>query len=306
VLDYGIGNLRSAQKALQHVGADAVLTADPKVVADAAAVVLPGVGAFGRCAERDLAYYDAVERARAVTGVGSATVVAGIPFGPHNIPPVSVPGMAKPFGGGNVQIPVMYGATPDYLKMMDVALVGGRLLTERDGRAAPKVLLVNESMARYVWPGQSALASVWWFCRRDFPPPKVNPPTARRVARSPAWCATARAVVRPSTTKTASCSTTFRSSNCPIRRPQSPHDGHNVRGRRSRSHVRLMQRTITQRAASHYAHAPLSGSDPQPARDSVRALRHFALGDRCSRLVWCRIVRRHATNADRGRLALAA
>jgi imidazole glycerol-phosphate synthase subunit HisH len=49
VLDYGIGNLRSAQKALQHVGADARLTADPSLVADAAAVVLPGVGAFGAC-----------------------------------------------------------------------------------------------------------------------------------------------------------------------------------------------------------------------------------------------------------------
>jgi len=49
VLDYGIGNLRSAQKALQHVGADARLTADPALVADAAAVVLPGVGAFGAC-----------------------------------------------------------------------------------------------------------------------------------------------------------------------------------------------------------------------------------------------------------------
>lgn len=51
VLDYGIGNLRSAQKALAHVGADAVLTADPGVVGRCAAVVLPGVGAFGRCRE---------------------------------------------------------------------------------------------------------------------------------------------------------------------------------------------------------------------------------------------------------------
>jgi len=109
-------------------------------------------------AERDLAYYDAVERVRSVAGVSSATVVAGIPFGPHNIPPVSVPGMAKPFGhGGGVQIPIMYGATPEYLKMMDVSLVGGRLITARDRRGTPNVLLVNESMARYVWPGQSAL-----------------------------------------------------------------------------------------------------------------------------------------------------
>jgi glutamine amidotransferase len=51
VLDYGIGNLRSAEKALQHVGADARLTADPAFVDGAAGVVLPGVGAFGRCME---------------------------------------------------------------------------------------------------------------------------------------------------------------------------------------------------------------------------------------------------------------
>lgn len=49
VLDYGIGNLRSAQKALERVGADARLTADSGLIAEADAVVLPGVGAFGAC-----------------------------------------------------------------------------------------------------------------------------------------------------------------------------------------------------------------------------------------------------------------
>ena len=51
VLDYGIGNLRSAEKALQRVGADAVLVSDPRQAAAAAGVVLPGVGNFGRCME---------------------------------------------------------------------------------------------------------------------------------------------------------------------------------------------------------------------------------------------------------------
>jgi imidazole glycerol-phosphate synthase subunit HisH len=51
VLDYGIGNLRSAEKALVRVGADAHLTDDPGLIRDAAGVVLPGVGAFGRCME---------------------------------------------------------------------------------------------------------------------------------------------------------------------------------------------------------------------------------------------------------------
>ena len=49
VVDYGIGNLRSAQKALQRVGADAVLTSDPDEITAAAGVVLPGVGHIGRC-----------------------------------------------------------------------------------------------------------------------------------------------------------------------------------------------------------------------------------------------------------------
>ena len=50
VLDYGIGNLRSAEKALQHVGATARLVTDAADVSAADAVVLPGVGAFGACA----------------------------------------------------------------------------------------------------------------------------------------------------------------------------------------------------------------------------------------------------------------
>ena len=68
VLDYGIGNLRSAEKALQHVGADARLTADPDEAAAADGIVLPGVGAFGRCMEalrasgHDRVALDAVER----------------------------------------------------------------------------------------------------------------------------------------------------------------------------------------------------------------------------------------------------
>jgi glutamine amidotransferase len=72
VLDYGIGNLRSAQKALQHVGADARLTSDPEVVASADGVVLPGVGSFGRCME--------AMRATGVDEVAHVAVDAGQPF----------------------------------------------------------------------------------------------------------------------------------------------------------------------------------------------------------------------------------
>lgn len=47
IIDYGMGNLRSVQKAFEKLGQAAVVTSDPALLADAEKVVLPGVGAFG-------------------------------------------------------------------------------------------------------------------------------------------------------------------------------------------------------------------------------------------------------------------
>ena len=46
VIDYGIGNLLSVQRGLEHSGADVILTGDPDVIRSGSHVVLPGVGAF--------------------------------------------------------------------------------------------------------------------------------------------------------------------------------------------------------------------------------------------------------------------
>ena len=72
VLDYGIGNLRSAEKALQHLGVDAALTTDPVIARQATGVVLPGVGAFGRCMEQ--------LRESALEPVVHEAVASGKPF----------------------------------------------------------------------------------------------------------------------------------------------------------------------------------------------------------------------------------
>jgi glutamine amidotransferase len=75
VLDYGIGNLRSAEKALVHVGADARLVSSPAEAARAAGVVLPGVGNFGACAAAlrrsglDRVVVDAVAAGKPMLGV---------------------------------------------------------------------------------------------------------------------------------------------------------------------------------------------------------------------------------------------
>jgi imidazole glycerol-phosphate synthase subunit HisH len=52
ILDYGMGNLRSVEKALEHVGVAAIVTGDADEVRVADGVILPGVGAFPRAMER--------------------------------------------------------------------------------------------------------------------------------------------------------------------------------------------------------------------------------------------------------------
>ena len=68
------------------------------------------------------------------------------------------------------QLPFLVGATPEYLKILGIRVMEGRGLTEADDRGAP-VLLVNQSMARGVWPGESAVGK----CIRIGYPPDFQP-----------------------------------------------------------------------------------------------------------------------------------
>ena len=51
IIDYGVGNLRSVEKAFHAGGAEAVVTSDERVLREAGGLVLPGVGAFRACME---------------------------------------------------------------------------------------------------------------------------------------------------------------------------------------------------------------------------------------------------------------
>ena len=71
ILDYGMGNLRSVEKALEQVGASATVTAAQRPVRDADGLVLPGVGAFPRAIERI--------RERGLDELVAERVEAGVP-----------------------------------------------------------------------------------------------------------------------------------------------------------------------------------------------------------------------------------
>lgn len=114
VLDYGIGNLRSAQKAIEHVGGNAVLTSDPQVAAAAHAVVLPGVGAFGACID-------------ALAASGLEPVVRGAVAG------------GKPFMGICVGMQMLFDSSDEDPGHSGLGIIPGRVELIPDGVPRPQM-----------------------------------------------------------------------------------------------------------------------------------------------------------------------
>lgn len=78
IIDYGMGNLRSVQKAFERIGHSAVVTRDKKIINDADKIVLPGVGAFPDCMKNlaDLGLIDPI-----IKGVEAGKPFFGICLG---------------------------------------------------------------------------------------------------------------------------------------------------------------------------------------------------------------------------------
>jgi imidazole glycerol-phosphate synthase subunit HisH len=73
ILDYGMGNRRSVEKALAHVGAQPLVTRDPELMASAAGLIVPGVGAFPRAME-NLGEFGLIEPLRERVAQGRPTL----------------------------------------------------------------------------------------------------------------------------------------------------------------------------------------------------------------------------------------
>lgn len=119
VLDYGIGNLRSAQKALEKVGAEAHLTSDPGLIADAAGIVLPGVGAFGRCME--------------------ALAEAGLDTIAREAATAAAAGEGRPFLGVCVGMQMLFDGSDETPDVPGLGVVGGRIRLLPEGVKRPQM-----------------------------------------------------------------------------------------------------------------------------------------------------------------------
>lgn len=79
IIDYGVGNLRSVEKAFAAMGCDAIVSADERVLREAERLVLPGVGAFASCmkALRERGF-DSLVRERAASGTPLLGICVGM------------------------------------------------------------------------------------------------------------------------------------------------------------------------------------------------------------------------------------
>jgi putative ABC transport system permease protein len=98
---------------------------------------------------------EALQRIRVLPEVALATPVQIIPFTGFHVLPVGIPGKAdSPSVDG--QLPYLLAATPELFEILGIEIVQGRRFTIADDRGAP-VVIVNETMARGAWPGESAI-----------------------------------------------------------------------------------------------------------------------------------------------------
>jgi putative ABC transport system permease protein len=109
---------------------------------------------------RQTAFYDeALRSIAALPGVERVGGAQDLPFsGSRSSESFEVEGRPKPGPGETLQADYRK-VTPDYLRAMGVPLLRGRGITERDRADAPRVMLINESMARRFWPDEDPLGA---------------------------------------------------------------------------------------------------------------------------------------------------
>ena len=108
-------------------------------------------------AQKQIAFFDDVlRRVSALPGVRSTAISAALPLTPKRITPVlpegqpEVPLAQRPFI-------IIEAISPAWFQTMRVPLRGGRVFTDADNAQAPKVLIVNETLAHRYWPNQNAI-----------------------------------------------------------------------------------------------------------------------------------------------------
>jgi putative ABC transport system permease protein len=111
---------------------------------------------YPKAADGNLFFNRMLERIQAIPGVEAAAVTSVLPVS-ANFDRRTIEAEGQPKAPGEYPDIDNYMVSPDYLRAMSIPLLRGRALTTQDNENAPLVVLVSETTARKLWPGEDAI-----------------------------------------------------------------------------------------------------------------------------------------------------
>jgi len=117
--------------------------------------------------ERMIAFYrEALRQTSGLPGVQAAAISSALPLNPIRFSMVLFEGQpVAPLGQRPVV--VIQTISPDYPRVMQVPVLRGRAFTEHDDATAPRVVIVNEALARRFWPNDNPIGKKLWAGRME-------------------------------------------------------------------------------------------------------------------------------------------
>jgi len=104
-----------------------------------------------------LAYQQLLARVAAIPGVQSAAITSVVPLGESDSEIPFWPGAGPQPAQDQTTSAMFYIVTPDYPRVMQIPLRRGRFFTDRDNLASPPVVVIDDVLARHVFPGQDPI-----------------------------------------------------------------------------------------------------------------------------------------------------
>jgi putative ABC transport system permease protein len=106
-------------------------------------------------------FHEVLSRIQRLPGVEHAGATSVLPeSGNFDHVPLEVEG--RNYGPGERPTPDVYRVSPDYFRALAIPLLHGRFFSEQDDRDHPRVALINETMARQLWPGEDPVGKRIW------------------------------------------------------------------------------------------------------------------------------------------------
>jgi predicted permease len=128
----------------------------------AATVRVDPEASYSTQAQQNAYFDDVLRRVRDIPGIGAAGLTDALPLGRNRSWGAPAKGQAYP--PGKFPSAFVRVVSDGYLKAMGIALIAGRDLSERDVPSSGPVIVINETMARTLWPGQSAVGRIMRAC----------------------------------------------------------------------------------------------------------------------------------------------